>query len=98
MGGLVPSRKNSTAVRIGGTLYSHAGSDKDTVVAQYQEWRPHSEHQWYGVPGEPQEMFDKRMKRLEEWILSRKEQSILLVAHWGGAIRYLSGGYQTKNC
>ena len=76
--------------------YSHATLDEETV-ANYQEWRPHQEGQWYAVPGEPQDHFQARMKRLEEWIAAREERTILLVVHWG-VVRYLTGGYSADNC
>lgn len=81
--------------------YSHADEDETTITTSnadsYQEWRPIGEGQWYAVPGEPEDRFQTRMKELEEWIAAREENNILLVAHWG-VIRYLTGGYQAKNC
>ena len=76
--------------------YSHTHLDNETV-AKYEEWRPHKEGQWYAVPGEPESHFMTRMKKLEEWIAAREEQTIMLVAHWG-VIRYMTGGYSAENC
>lgn len=63
----------------------------------YQEWRPHGQGQWYAVPGEPQQVFERRMKALEDWIADRDERTILLVVHWA-VIGYLTGGYNSANC
>jgi broad specificity phosphatase PhoE len=63
----------------------------------YQEWRPYGQGQWYAVPGEPADVFEKRMKQLEDWIAAREERTILLVVHWG-VIQYLTGGYNAHNC
>lgn len=75
--------------------YSH--THDPAAAANYQEWRPYGEGQWYAVPGEPLDAFQERMKRLEDWIAAREEHTILLVAHWG-VLRYLTGGYDTENC
>jgi broad specificity phosphatase PhoE len=60
------------------------------------EWRPHGEHQWYGVPGEPEDVFEERMKALDDWIANRPERTLLLVTHWG-VLRHLTDGTQFEN-
>ncbi len=60
------------------------------------EWRPHGENQWYAVPGEPEDVFDERMKELDEWIGNRPEKTILIVTHWG-VLRHLTNGIQFLN-
>lgn len=64
--------------------------------SSWEEWRPHGENQWYGVRGEPETVFQERMKELDEWIGNRPEKTILMVAHWG-VLRHLSDGTQFLN-
>ena len=61
-----------------------------------EEWRPCNENQWYAVPGEPGEIFESRMTRLDKWIQGRPESNILVVAHWG-VLRHLTGGVEWRN-
>ena len=68
----------------------------DTNTGRDQEWRPHGQGQWYAVPGEPKDVFDRRMEELKAWLFRRKETKILLVTHWG-VLRYLSKGTEWKN-
>jgi hypothetical protein len=37
-------------------------------IANYVEWRPHGQGQQYACLGEPQELFDQRMKDLYHWL------------------------------
>lgn len=62
----------------------------------WEEWRPHDKNQWYGVPGEPQDVFAERMKELDEWIANRPETTIVMVSHWG-ILRHLTDGTQFEN-
>ena len=64
--------------------------------SSWEEWRPVGENQWYGVRGEPEAVFQKRMKELDEWIGQRPEKTILMVAHWG-VLRHLTEGTQFLN-
>jgi hypothetical protein len=41
----------------------------------YTEWRPPG---YFGVAGEPEEVFKGRMRRLKEWLLARPEKTIVL--------------------
>lgn len=68
-----------------------------TGCSSDDEWRPHHDNQVYAVPGEPMELFAKRMESFRDWIRQRPERYILLVAHWG-VVRYLSGGTEIANC
>ena len=61
-----------------------------------EEWRPYGQGQWYAVPGEPEAHFEERMLVLDQWIRSRPERNILLVAHWG-VLRHLTCGTEWKN-
>jgi len=63
---------------------------------QNEEWRPHDKNQWYGVPGEPPDVFAARMALLDEWIASRPETTILMVTHWG-VLQHLTNGTQFVN-
>jgi broad specificity phosphatase PhoE len=74
--------------------YAH---DDDKDAETYQEWRPHGNGQYYAAPGEPSDVFHKRMIRLLKWIKSREEQTIVLVCHWG-VIRWMTGREDTENC
>jgi broad specificity phosphatase PhoE len=68
----------------------------DKAYPKSQEWRPHLDGQRYAAPGEPQEVFEKRMEELDEWIWNRKERNILMVAHWG-VLRHLTSGTEWEN-
>jgi broad specificity phosphatase PhoE len=61
-----------------------------------EEWRPHGQNQWYGVPGEPEEVFERRMKELDEWIGHRPEHTIMIISHWG-VLQHLTNGMQFEN-
>ena len=76
--------------------YSHDNTNNKRNKESYKEWRPHEEGQYYAVPGEPLDVFNKRMIQLFEWIKSREEEKIILVCHWG-VIRWLTGE-DVKNC
>ena len=45
----------------------------------YVEWRPKDGQ--YSVPGEPREIFRSRMIEAREWLLTRSERCIAVVAH-----------------
>ena len=62
----------------------------------WAEWRPHGENQWYAVRGEPEAVFQERMKSLDDWIGHRTEKTILVVSHWG-VIRHLTNGVEFLN-
>jgi broad specificity phosphatase PhoE len=66
--------------------YSPSADELEKLV----EWRPYPELAQYACPGEPAEVFRQRMGRLKEWLLSRTEQKIVVVTHWG-VIRALTG-------
>ena len=63
---------------------------------EYREWRPHEGGQWYAVPGEPEEVFDHRIKDLDEWLSQRPEKNILIVCHWG-VLSHLTSGTGWEN-
>jgi len=71
--------------------YNHQGNESD-----YEEWRPYGDGQWYAVPGEPEVIFDARIKELDEWLSQRKETNILMVTHWG-VLRHLTSGTDWQN-
>ncbi len=57
----------------------------------YREWRPIIQNRaGYACPGEPKEVFYQRLKDLKEWLFSRPESTILVIAHWG-VIKGLTG-------
>jgi broad specificity phosphatase PhoE len=60
------------------------------------EWRPFGQGQWYAVPGEPEDVFDQRIRDLDEWLSQRKEKRILIVSHWG-VFRHLTNGTEWNN-
>ena len=64
--------------------------------ANYVEWRPYGEGQWYAVPGEPQHAFESRMEKLNQWLHQRPEKVILYVGHW--AVLQHFTGEAVKNC
>lgn len=49
----------------------------------YEEWRPSSQNQTYACPGEDDESFEKRMRKLYRWLGDRPESTIAVVCHWG---------------
>jgi broad specificity phosphatase PhoE len=65
-------------------------------LEESEEWRPHGQGQYYAVPGEPEAVFDERMRRLDDWLRHRKEEKIVLVAHWG-IFRHLTNGIEWNN-
>jgi len=69
----------------------------ETSNPHVDEWRPCDAYQWYAVPGEPQDVFDTRLKQFEDWLSKRQEQNICLVSHWA-VLRHLTGGYDFENC
>jgi broad specificity phosphatase PhoE len=86
-----------------GVDFSECPSNADTKQWWYsdqypesEEWRPHGQGQSYAVPGEPKEVFEKRMEHLDEWIWNRPERNILMVAHWG-VLRHLTSGTEWQN-
>jgi|UniRef100_A0A8J9SGX8 broad specificity phosphatase PhoE len=62
----------------------------------YVEWRPSQQGQWYAVPGEPENVFAARMRRLEQWLRARPERHILIVTHWA-VLRHWTG-QEIDNC
>jgi broad specificity phosphatase PhoE len=60
------------------------------------EWRPHGQGQFYACPGEPQDVFEQRMRQLATWLRQRPERCIVLVTHWG-VLQYL-GDSDVENC
>jgi broad specificity phosphatase PhoE len=62
------------------------------------EWRPYGNGQYYAVPGEPQHVFQKRMKQLQHFLQNRKEQTILLVTHWGVLLHFTSTEVDNCSC
>lgn len=67
-----------------------------TEYPEIEEWRPYGQGQWYAVPGEPEEVFSRRMKSFDEWIQNRPETNIVLVAHWG-IFHHLTDGVEWDN-
>ena len=65
----------------------------DIDASKYVEWRPSGQ---YLHPGEPSIEFRNRMSTLKAWLLSRPEEHIILVAHWG--VFYALTGRSLKNC
>ena len=49
----------------------------------YKEWRPTSQNQKYACPGEDDESFENRMRKLYRWLGDRPESMIAIVCHWG---------------
>lgn len=64
--------------------------------SNYVEWRPYGQGQWYAVAGEPEDVFDQRIRDLDEWLLQRKEERILIVSHWG-VLRHITKGTEWEN-
>jgi broad specificity phosphatase PhoE len=63
-----------------------------------KEWRPHGQGQYYACPGEPQDVFEQRMRQLVEWLRQRPERCIVLVTHWG-VLHYLAANEpDVENC
>jgi broad specificity phosphatase PhoE len=71
----------------------HGSNDDDE---EEEEWRPHGDGQWYAAPGEPEDVFDLRIKELDEWLSQRHETNILMVTHWG-VLRHLTSGTEWNN-
>jgi broad specificity phosphatase PhoE len=69
----------------------------DRSVAPWQEWRPHGDGQIYAAAGEPEDVFERRMEALQQWLKARPERHILTVAHWG-VYRHLTNGVELRNC
>eukprot|EP00934_Nitzschia_sp_Nitz4_P005763 Nitzschia sp. Nitz4//scaffold228_size32365//27475//28452//NITZ4_007910-RA/size32365-processed-gene-0.34-mRNA-1//1//CDS//3329542831//5753//frame0 len=78
------------------SVWWYTGEEYDGQDGVYEEWRPHGEQQWYGVLGEPEAVFEARMRELDKFLASRPEQTILIVSHWG-VLRHLSNGTEWKN-
>ncbi len=70
--------------------YEHKTKDDEQ---SYKEWRPKGE---YCCPGEPDDIFRSRLREMREWLLSRPEECIAVVTHWG-VIRGLTGK-SANNC
>jgi hypothetical protein len=66
------------------------------TAEESEEWRPHGQGQYYAVPGEPEVVFDERMRRLDDWLRQRNEEKIVLVAHWG-IFRHWTNGLEWDN-
>jgi hypothetical protein len=49
-----------------------------------------------GVPSEPSEVFEARMKDLKDWLERRPESHIAIVAHWG--VWFSLTGREFENC
>jgi broad specificity phosphatase PhoE len=87
----VPTPYNTVEANVVGAL------SNSTSSLQYQEWRPYGDGQVYSLPGEPEDVFIKRMEALRKWLVARPERHILTVAHWG-VYRYLMDGTELENC
>jgi broad specificity phosphatase PhoE len=61
-----------------------------------EEWRPFGDGQTYAVPGEPNELFQDRLREFQKWLASRPERTIVLVSHW--AILRAWTGDEFQNC
>lgn len=59
----------------------------------HNEWRPSGK---YCCPGEPKEVFEARLGRLRDWLVSRPEKRIAVVCHWG--VIHGITGVSTENC
>lgn len=66
----------------------------DDKHGPYEEWRP--VERTYVCHGEPDHVFQDRMKDLKNWLLQRPEKTMIVVAHWG-VIASLTG-LDFKNC
>ena len=67
-----------------------------STYSESEEWRPYGQGQWYAVPGEPEDVFEQRMKRFDNWLRNREETNIILVAHWG-VFHHLTVGVEWNN-
>jgi broad specificity phosphatase PhoE len=92
-----PAAKGSSHEEYGVTMEIPSPATTTTpdspVPPPYVEWRPPGK---YCCEGEPIDVFRSRIIELKEWLLSRPEQNIAVVAHWG-VIRALTGK-RFKNC
>jgi hypothetical protein len=70
--------------------------DRD-VGGEYVEWRPCDAEQVYLNNGEPQEYFEKRMKRLYEHLERLPHDHIVCYTSWG-VIREVTGKDEVRNC
>mmetsp|Transcript_1399 Transcript_1399/g.2281 ORF Transcript_1399/g.2281 Transcript_1399/m.2281 type:complete len:337 (-) Transcript_1399:69-1079(-) len=64
-----------------------------TPPEPYVEWRPPGK---YCVEGEPRHVFQERMIQLRQYLRTRPESCIAVVAHWG-VLKALTG-YEFSNC
>ena len=70
-----------------------SSSSTTTTIPPYIEWRPPGK---YCCEGEPHDVFYNRMIECKQYILSRPEDYICIVAHWG-VLRALTG-LAFENC
>jgi len=71
-------------------------NDDNDSESYYKEWRPNDDNQRYACPGEPDEDFERRMRRLYQWISNRDESTIAIICHWGVIHWMLDADFQ--NC
>jgi len=76
---------------------SDAGETTTTTGRINEEWRPCDAHQWYATPGEPHDVFEARLEKLQHWISLRSEQNICVVSHWA-VLQHLTDGDTFENC
>uniref|UniRef100_A0A7S4NNT6 Phosphoglycerate mutase n=1 Tax=Guillardia theta TaxID=55529 RepID=A0A7S4NNT6_GUITH len=60
---------------------------------QTKEWRSPGR---YVCAGEPESVFRKRLTEFKNWLKTREEQRIVVVAHWG--VIYALTGLSLRNC
>jgi broad specificity phosphatase PhoE len=67
----------------------YTGDSNHTLSEEKEEeWRPFGQGQYYAVPGEPLEVFGRRLQDFDVWLSQRPERNILIVSHWG-VLRHL---------
>ena len=79
-----------------GSEYQHEQYKNNKILSEYSpyiEWRPEGR---YCCEGEPNHIFTSRIQQLQQYILSRPEKYIAVVAHWG-VLKALTG-IEFQNC
>ena len=79
-----------------GSEHQHEQYKNNKILSEYSpyiEWRPEGR---YCCEGEPNHVFTSRIQQLQQYILSRPEKYIAVVAHWG-VLKALTG-IEFQNC
>lgn len=74
----------------------HSAEPTGITSETYEEWRSGSQNQKYACPGEPNEVFQQRMRRLYEWLKDRPESTIAVVCHCGVIAWFMNRDFE--NC